>query len=199
MKQNDLIPNFYHILPILFICILLSSCIENDIFVFVDNPTIEEIKVSFDNGYSTYIDPYQQKLLTFPPGSYSVSLNGGTQNSFTIEPDSEYLLNPTGGDYYIEEVGYGELGTVGNRIFKENNPSQKENLKDLIPLQSVKVDSLEYTGYVHKTQDLAIKKTWKYGIWDKLPKSIKVSLNSIPGTKTKIFRKSQFIKFHKLH
>jgi len=189
-----------HFLIFIFTVMVLSSCEEKKISVVLDNPTREEIKVSFENDFFAYIKPYAQRKLSFTAGEHQVYLDDKLVGTFNIEQDDEYVLNPTQSDYYIEEVGFGVTGMLGKRNLESNNKELKEiNEKSPFQLTSVMVDSMNYAGFVIKTNDIAIKRIWQFGIKEKLDDEIQVSQYVTNDSRTKIFRKSAFVKFHKLY
>lgn len=191
----------------LFVLVFIFNACKVD--VVVDNPTNQEIEVSFENNFSTRIKPFGQKTLKFGMGSATVYNNDVEVGTINIEEKTTYLLNPTLSTYCVEEVGFGALGTFGKRKLESGMPTgmpdkdweemQKKRKAGQIEFSTIKLDSIDYSGYVYSTKELLIKKNWQYGTIEVIPTELSVQTGVLNDSRKKNFRKHDFISYHKLN
>ena len=165
------------ILLLLSFVALFSSCTEKKTLI-IDNPTRKPIEVKFEEGLERIVAAKSQERIVITQPSTTVYLNGEKVGDVTFDSESEYMLNPTLSNYYIEEVAYG-----GSMYSKP-----KGNKNDVVETE-LKFDDIPYKGYVRKDNNLLIANVWKYGVDDDLP-SIKE--DQTPSVKRKIYREIDF-------
>lgn len=156
---------------------LFSSCTEKKTLI-IDNPTRKPIEVKFEEGLERTVAAKSQERIIITQPSTTVYLNGDKVGDVTFDSESEYLLNPTLSNYYIEEVAYG--GSMHSK--------PKGNKNDIVETE-IKFDDIPYNGFVRKDNSLLIANVWKYGVDDDLP-SFKEDQS--PSVKRKIYREIDF-------
>lgn len=176
---------------------LLSSCGSSKAKVSVDNPTGKTVELSFDNGFTKSVGPYKTEVISFDNMNAKLSVDGQEVGELFMSPGQEYVLNPTFSTYIIEKIMYGE-GAMSAMI--EEMMAEKEGKvnTDPLPLNSIKVDTHEYFGYVQTTNALLIDRFWDLGMTKPVPNQIEVSEYNQTAALIKLFREKEFINFHKL-
>ncbi len=167
--------------------LFIFSCGQETV-VTVDNPTNKPIHVIFENGYELNLEPYKSKRLTFDNLKSSVKFNGGEAETFELEKGKEYILNPSKETYYLEAFEYGTSMNV--------SLSGQDKSKKGIPLNFASEGEQMVMGYFKEMNDLLIEKKWDWGLTKTVPKQIEVR-NYGSTIRTKVFRKSMFLSFHK--
>ncbi len=170
------------ILTLLAFIALFSSCTQKKTLI-IDNPTRKAIEVSFEEGFTRTVNAKSQERIVITQSSTTVYLNGNKVGDITFDSDSEYLLNPTLANYYIEEVAYG--GGI------HSTPKGTKN--DILETQ-LKFDDIPFKGFVRKDKSLLITNVWKYGIDDDLPSQ---NDSQSPSIRRKIYREVEFERYAK--
>lgn len=162
MLITRLLRPFSILLYLFLISLFVSSCGKEPIIVTIDNPTYRVFDLRFENGHLVSMERYAQHALSFSEaGSSKLYFNDTLIGEIRIEDGKEYLLNPTKSTYLIEELGYGAAGVHGKRKLESHVPVgmdkeewEKQKKPELLSLNTITVDSLQYVGYVNKTEDL---------------------------------------------
>lgn len=185
MKNNHLF--------ILLFAVILSSCGNPKKSVVVDNPTNKSISLTFSNGYSTTIGPYGSEQIDFKTDTSTVYANDTLVGLIQFGKKSDYILNPTRSNYYIEEIAYGQELEEQRKL---RGISPEDSTK--IQMNFLMVDTLIYIGYVKEVNDLLIEKIWDFGLDESVPEQIEMSKYSNGTSKIKVFRKNHFISYNDL-
>lgn len=186
-----------HFFLLLIIASLLSSCGSSKAKVIVDNPTKDPVIISFDNGFKKTVGAYKTEMIQFDNMNAKLSVNGQDVGEIFLSPGQEYLLNPTFSTYVIEKIMYGE-GAMSAMLQEMMAEKEGKASTDMLPLNSVKVDTHDYFGYVKTTNALLTDRYWDLDITKPVPNQIEVSEYDQSASLTKLFRDYEFIRFHKL-
>lgn len=182
---------------LLLIAGLLSSCGSNKAKVVVDNPTKDPVILSFDNGFKKTVGAYKTEVIQFDNMNAMLSVNGQEVGELFMSPGQEYLLNPTFSTYVVEKIMYGE-GAMSAMLQEMMAEKEGKASSDMLPLNSIKVDTHEYFGYVKTTNALLTDRYWELDITKPVPNQIEVGAYDQTASLTKLFRDYEFIRFHKL-
>lgn len=185
---------------IIFFTIALFGCGEKVSRVVIDNPSDENIRVGFSNGFETEIEAGRSQTIQFKNTSSVVYLNGTELDSISVVIGEEYILNPTQSNYYIEAVGYSAQHSDPRGLeIKMNEAIQNAKSEDeKIDANLIMIDSMLYMGYVKETNDILIRKFWDYDLKDYVPGQIEVKYDALTIRK-KIYRESDFLRTHEFH
>lgn len=175
----------------------LVGCFEsNSIEHWIDNPTVNEIKIAID-GKELAIPANSGVNYKFESGKHSLSYNNDTVN-FNIDPEKSFaIINPTLSNYVIYKIEYKKDSLLGA-------------ISDTIKSGSGKKDDINYTtqaiidGELQEIEapfmpvnSLFINKNeykWDYFLDESIPDSIKARKLKSKSVKTKIFREDDFSK-----
>lgn len=165
-----------NIISILSIILLLASCSQE---VFIDNPTLEPLKVVV-KGKEIQIDAKSFQIIKVSKGINSIiviSNFGDTLLNENIDIYEDGVLNVTKSDYAIwrdvfcEEADYEDFKTT-------------LNLKD-----TVLIDGLEFVDIdLELFNDIFIAKKWDVGLNNSMPKTIDLKNNEVFRVVSKIYR-----------
>lgn len=134
----------------LFLFILTISACSAPVVIDVDNPTDSEVHVVIDRKKSVVLRAKSNKKIQIESGTRKVSVNGGKPISITLKKNTEYLLNPTNSDYYIETIRY--------------SASDEDAVDSSLDSTTSIIGSLEVYGQYEKVNQFLIPKAWHFGV-----------------------------------
>lgn len=187
--------NFF--LLLIGVAVLLSSCGSNKAKVLIDNPTNKAIVVGFDNGFKKTVGPYKTEMIQFENMNASLTVDGNDVGEIFLSPGQEYILNPTFSTYLIEKIMYGD-NAMASMLQEMMAEKEGKTSNSILPLKSIKVDTFDYFGYVQSTNALLIDRIWDIDMTENVPNQIEVGTYDQSASLIKLFRKYEFIRFHKL-
>lgn len=183
---------------LLLVCSLtLVGCFEsNSIEHWIDNPTVNEIKIAID-GKELVIPAKSGVNYKFESGKHSMSYNNDTVN-FNIDPEKSFaIINPTLSNYVIYKIEYKKdslLGAISDTI--KSGSGKKDDI-NYVTQAIIDGELQEIEAPFMPVNSLFINKDeykWDYFLDEPIPDSIKARKLKSKSVKTKIFREDDFSK-----
>ncbi|KAA3640717.1 MAG: hypothetical protein DWQ02_01635 [Bacteroidetes bacterium] len=136
--------------------------------VVIDNPGDEKVVLQLDNDPVIELEPHQTKALEVKFGKRKITVNNGTPEEIYLDPEKDYLINPTRETYYIE-----------HKIYFTSDEAKEEYLRYNKDELESEVEGMKVTGKFKKIENqLVITKQWKYGLDDPAKNSIKLLMSN---------------------
>ncbi|MEM1320820.1 MAG: hypothetical protein AAGG75_11225 [Bacteroidota bacterium] len=155
-----------HYLLLLLLLSLWYSCQAPEKTVVIDNSGAEQLMLVFDDAERIYVEPGQAKEVKLQFGKRRMKINNETEEEFYLDPDFDYLISPLRNTYYIETVHYFTSQRARERYYNNYAPAVTT------------VEGWELNGDFRKVEnELAIKKTWQYGLDRSVSENLRMSNN----------------------
>lgn len=163
--------------------VLIFSCSNPEKIVWVDNPGEEPLTVTFGGDQTVELEPSQTLEVQIKFGETTVQAGDGDPEKMTLDIDRDYLINPLKATYYIEKL----------KFF----PSEEDRIKyEKYYAKTTDIEGMEVNGEFKKIEgQLAIPKTWDYGIGENTDEQIvrKIDRQVEEYTLEKIHRKDELV------
>ena len=150
------IKTHFHYLFTFLLVVSLYSCSKTKKTVVFDNPSNQHLKISSPNFEDFELAAESKKEVEVTFGKFEMKVNDKV-HKVRLNPDKEYLINPSMERYYIQSLLY---------LFHPRGLEQYEreygDLKSLVEGKEVKGE------YERLDSMLVIPKTWTFGL-DEIP------------------------------
>ncbi len=161
-------------------CLIICSCSSPSKEIYIDNPGKEELTIEFEDGEKITLGPYQSLTREIEFGKRKIKVNGQAEEDIYLDPEFDYLLNPTKETYYFQKAKYFTSIREREKYYEDH------------PIETSKLDGMEIQGDFTKIENkILIKKTWVFGLDQEMTETAKGRTKSKKGylTATKIHRK----------
>lgn len=117
---------------------IISSCSQPSKEIFIDNPSDQVVNVSFAKLKNLQLQPNEYAIREVTFGKNQLTINDQDPIDIYLDPDEDYVINPTLQSYYIENI-----------IYFESERAEKKYHDDFGEITSM-VGGLEFHGDFRK-------------------------------------------------
>ena len=176
--------NQFSIFLVSLLAVFMVSCGSSDSTIVIDNPTDAAIKVAIADQFEYEVQATSKEELVVPAGTYTMTYGADGSSEVTFKGGEEYLINPTGASYLMEQIVYGDAlaqatGNVGG--------------PDLLPMDSIEILGISIPGNYKKFDDLVTEKIWHFGLDEEAPEQIEISSTSSGAKRIQLYRESEYL------
>ncbi len=145
---------------------ILIGCSNPIKHVLIYNPTANDYTLDFNNGKPPIeVQGYTPQTITLQYGKINISVNGGVNETFYLDKNDEYVINPSKSLLFVVDIPYSS---------HQNNETMRK-IKTYLDT-TTDIDGEKYIGRVKRYDNLVFKKDFNY-TFENVPQSIGMNLN----------------------